>query len=148
MLFTGLHQHTIDTKGRLSIPAEYRQALMRGSKQPPYLALDDVCLRLYRHRDFEKYAEQIMVHAQVDPNSKNFSRRLFMNSNPAPIDNQGRILVPQFLRQSAHLQREVVLGGVGLTIEIWDAQRLEAMMNETQENLPTIASELAEKLSS
>ncbi len=147
MLFTGFHQHTIDTKGRLSIPAEYRQALMRGSKQPPYLALDDVCLRLYRHRDFEKYAERIMARAQVDPNRKNFSRRLFMNSNPAPIDNQGRILVPQFLRQRAHLQRDVVLGGVGMTIEIWDAQRLEAIMNETQEKLPTIASELAEKLS-
>ncbi len=70
-----------------------------------------------------------------------------MNSNPAPIDNQGRILVPQFLRQSAHLQRDVVLGGVGMTIEIWDAQRLEAIMSQTQENLPTIASELAEKLS-
>ena len=146
MLFTGTHQHTIDTKGRLSIPAEYRQALMRGSKQPPYLALDDICLRLYRHRDFEKFSEQFMSRSQFDPDRKNFARRLFMNSIVAPIDSQGRILVPQFLRQQAHLKRDVVLGGAGLTIEIWDPQRLAAIMDKTQENLPTISSEMADKL--
>jgi MraZ protein len=146
VLFTGTHQHTIDTKGRLSIPADFRQALMRGNKQPPFLALDDACLRLYRHNDFKKQAEPLIARSQFDPNRKNFSRRLFFNTTPAAIDSQGRILVPQFLRQAAHLERDVVLGGAGLTIEIWNPERLAVLMNETQENLPTISMEMADKL--
>ncbi len=146
MLFTGTHQHTIDTKGRLSIPAEYRQALLRGSKQPPYLTLDDDCLRLYRHRDFENYAEQFMPRSRIDPGRKSFARQVFMNAHKVPIDSQGRILVPQLLRQAAHLERDVVLGGAGLTIEIWNPQRLAAVSAQTKENFPTISSELAEKL--
>ena len=146
MLFTGTHQHTIDTKGRLSIPAEFRQALMRGGKQAPYLTIDDDCLRLWRHRDFEKYAEQFMSRSLIDPGRKKFARHILMNANPVPIDSQGRILVPQLLRRADHLERDVTLGGVGLTVEIWNPQRLETMMSQTKENFPSIASELAEKL--
>ena len=146
MLFTGTHQHTIDTKGRLSIPAEFRQALMRGSKQPPFLALDDACLRLYRYNDYKKIAEPIIARAQFDPGRKNFSRRMFFNTTPAPIDSQGRILVPQFLRQAADLERDVVLGGAGLMIEIWNPQRLELVQNQTQEDISNISKQMAEDL--
>ena len=146
MLFTGTHQHTIDTKGRLSIPAEFRQALMRNNKQPPYLALDDGCLRLYRHNDYKKLMEPIIARGQFDSGRKKFSRRLFFNTTAAPIDSQGRILVPQFLREKAHLERDVVLGGAGMTIEIWNPQQLETVLNQAEDEIPDISTKMADDL--
>ena len=87
-----------------------------------------------------------MSRSLIDPGRKKFARHILMNANPVPIDSQGRIIVPQLLRQAAHLERDVTLGGVGLTVEIWNPQRLETMMSQTKENFPSISSELAEKL--
>ena len=66
----------------------------------------------------------------------------------APIDKQGRILVPQYLREHAHLEREVTIAGVGLTVEIWDEARLHVNLNQTQASFRSIALVMAKKAGS
>ena len=64
------------------------------------------------------------------------------------IDKQGRILVPQYLREHAQLERDVTIAGVGPTVEIWDTASLQANLNRTQANFRPISKEMAEKLRS
>jgi MraZ protein len=147
-MFRGRHRHTIDTKGRLSIPTGYRMELQRRSDQPPILTSDEVCLRLYPYDDWCEYEKAVAKRSTVDPTARDYARVVIAGAVEAPIDSQGRILVPRFLREHAHLEREVTLAGVGLTVEIWDTRRLEANLNQTQANFREISAEMADKLGS
>jgi MraZ protein len=147
-MFRGRHRHTIDAKGRMSIPTGYRMELQRRSDQPPILTADQDCLRLYPFDDWCEHERAITRRAAVDPNARDYVRLVISGAAEAPTDRQGRILVPHFLREHAHLGREVTLAGVGLTVEIWDTARLQEILNQTQANFRAISAEMAEKLGS
>lgn len=147
-MFRGRHSHTIDAKGRVSIPAGYRMELQSRSEQPPILTADDHCLRLYPYDDWCNHERKIVEQAAVDPNARDYVRLVISGAVESPIDKQGRILVPQYLRTHAHLEREVTLAGVGYTVEIWDTARLRADLNQTQSNFRRISEEMAERLRS
>ena len=132
----------------MSIPTAYRVELQRRSDQPPILTADEGCLRLYPFDDWCEYERAITRRAAVDPNARDYVRVVISGAAEAPIDRQGRILVPGYLREHAHIQREVTLAGVGLTVEIWDTGRLQAILNQTQANFRSISAEMAEKLGS
>ena len=89
-----------------------------------------------------------MAKAAIDPNARDYVRLMISGAVEAPIDKQGRILVPQYLREQAHIERDVTVAGVGLTIEIWDAARLQKNLNQTQANFRAISLEMAEKVGS
>ena len=147
-MFRGRHSHTIDIKGRVSIPAGYRMELQRRSDQAPILTADQECLRLYPFNDWCDYEEKIVARAEVDPKARDYVRLVISGAVEAPIDKQGRILVPGYLREHAHLQKDVVLAGVGHTVEIWDASRLQSNLNQTQLNFEAIAEKMADMLGS
>ena len=147
-MFRGRHNHTIDAKGRVNIPAGYRMELQRRSDQPPILTADENCLQLYPYDDWVVHEKEIVAKAAIDPNARDYVRLLISGAVEAPIDKQGRILVPQYLREQAHIERDVTVAGVGLTIEIWDAARLQKNLNQTQANFRAISLEMAEKVGS
>ncbi|MBW2269049.1 MAG: division/cell wall cluster transcriptional repressor MraZ [Deltaproteobacteria bacterium] len=147
-MFRGRHKHTIDAKGRLSIPAGYRMELQKRSDQPPILTGDQKCLRLYPAKDWCGYEKKIVAEAAVDPDAQDFVRLVVSSAVEAPIDKQGRILVPQYLREQAHIQKDVTLAGVGQTVELWDTARLAEHLDLTQANFREISSGIAEKLRS
>jgi len=147
-MFRGRHSHAIDIKGRVSIPAGYRMELQRRSDQAPILTADQNCLRLYPFGDWCDYEEKIVARAEVDPDARDYVRLVVSGAVEAPIDKQGRILVPGYLREHAHLQKEVTLAGVGHTVEIWDATSLQSNLNQTQINFKDIALSMAEKIGS
>ena len=93
-MFRGRHSHTIDAKGRVSIPAGYRMELQRRSDKAPILTADENCLRLYPFDDWCDYEEKIVKHAEVDPNARDYARLVISGAVEAPIDKQGRVLVP------------------------------------------------------
>ena len=84
----------------------------------------------------------------VDPDAQDFVRLVVSGAVEAPIDKQGRILVPQYLREQAHIQKDVTLAGVGQTVELWDTARLAENLDLTQANFREISSGIAEKLRS
>ena len=147
-MFRGRHNHTIDAKGRVNIPAGYRMELQRRSDQPPILTADENCLQLYPYEDWVVHEKEIVAKAAIDPNARDYVRLLISGAVEAPIDKQGRILVPQYLREQAHIERDVTVAGVGLTIEIWDAARLQKTLKQTQANFRAISLEMAEKVGS
>lgn len=147
-MFRGRHNHTIDAKGRVNIPAGYRMELQRRSDQPPILTADENCLQLYPYEDWVVHEKEIVAKAAIDPNARDYVRLMISGAVEAPIDKQGRILVPQYLREQAHIERDVTVAGVGLTIEIWDAARLQKNLNQTQANFRAISVEMAEKVGS
>jgi len=147
-MFRGRHKHTIDAKGRLSIPAGYRMELQKRSDQPPILTADQKCLRLYPYEDWCDYEEAIVAEAAVDPDAQDFVRLVVSGAVEAPIDKQGRILVPQYLREQAHIAKYVTLAGVGHTVELWDTARFEENLGSTQENYRQISTGMAQILRS
>lgn len=147
-MFRGRHEHSIDSKGRLSIPAGYRMELQGSSDHAPILTADEECLRLYPYDDWCEHERQIVARAAIDPNARDYVRLVISGAVEAPVDKQGRILVPQYLRDHAQLERDVTLAGVGLTVELWDTSRLRKHLNQTQANFRRISHELAERVGS
>ena len=147
-MFRGRHSHTIDAKGRVSIPVVYRMHLQQRSDQPAFLTADENCLRLYPFEDWRNHERHIVAQAELDPDARDYARLVISGAVEAPLDKQGRILVPQYLREHAHFDREVTFAGVGLTVEIWDTARLQMNLNQTQANFRVISSEMAKRVGS
>jgi MraZ protein len=147
-MFRGRHGHTIDAKGRVSIPVAYRMELQQRSDQPAFLTADENCLRLYPFEDWCNHEREIVAQAELDPDARDYARLVISGAVEAPIDKQGRILVPQYLRDHAHLEREVTIAGVGHTVEIWDAARFQMNLSQTQATIRSIQQGMAEKAGS
>ena len=118
-MFLGQYQHNLDDKGRLTIPAKFRDALSEGA----YLTQGfDRNLRLITEADFEAMAAQINRLSMTDPAIRQLRRLIFATASEVQLDRIGRTLVPQFLREFAGLENEAVIVGVGEAIEIWSPE--------------------------
>ena len=112
---TGTYEHSINTKGRLFIPAKLREEL--GS--PFYLAMGiDTCLAVYPMSTWNKFTEKF---ASLPMTQSKVMRPLFANAVKCEPDSQGRIVVPPKLRKYAKLEKDVVILGVHDRAEIWSA---------------------------
>jgi MraZ protein len=115
-MFLGQYRHNLDEKGRLTIPARFRDVLAEGA----FLTLGfDRNLRLLTQADFELMAEKINHLSMTDPDIRQLRRLIFANASEVQLDRLGRTLIPQFLREFAGLESEAVIVGVGEAIEIW-----------------------------
>jgi MraZ protein len=135
---TGIYEHTIDAKGRLSIPAKIKEEL----GDPFYVTLSmDKCLKAYSLAGWGKLMEkyEAMTTAQ-----KNKIRPLFAHAARCDLDSQGRVLIPQKLREFAGLVKDVAIVGTGDTAEFWDAAEWAAKdaIETTPENIAAVFMEL------
>jgi MraZ protein len=122
----------MDAKGRLSIPTGYRTEILSRSERPPILTNLLSCLALYPHEDWAKVEKELSDHSSLQPEVQALQRFLISGAVECPIDNQGRILVPAYLREHAVLDREITLAGVGPRIEIWDKTRFDDDLESTR----------------
>ena len=112
---TGIYQHTVDTKGRLAIPARLRDEL--GSEFHVTLSVEK-CLTAYSAESWDKFMEKI----KSMPKIKQIKMRpLFAHAAKCELDAQGRILLPQTLRDFAGLKKNVTVVGTGECVEFWDS---------------------------
>jgi MraZ protein len=134
---TGTYEHSIDPKGRLFIPAKLREEL--GSTC--YLTLGlDACLAIYPEESWKVFTEKF---ASLPMTQSRAMRPLFAKAAKCEPDSQGRILIPQFLRQYAKLDKDVVIIGVHNRAEIWDAATWRAQEEEmTPEKLAALMESL------
>ncbi|MBR1523704.1 MAG: division/cell wall cluster transcriptional repressor MraZ [Lachnospiraceae bacterium] len=122
-MFIGEYNHTIDAKGRLIVPAKYRDNL--GEHFYVMKGYDD-CLFVYGEEDFKALGDQIRALPLSNKASRAMSRFFLGSAQESEFDKQGRILVSAPLREHAGLEKDVVLVGVGNHIEIWSKDRYDA----------------------
>ena len=143
-MFRGRFTHTIDTKGRMSIPSAYRTELESRSDQAPIVTTAYECLHLYPYEDWCEKEGNIVESTTEDLEAQSFQRMMISGATECPIDKQGRMLVPQFLRDHAGIDREVTIAGVGNRIEIWAKSRFDSDLLRTQANYPDIAKKMSD----
>lgn len=137
-MFMGEYNHTIDAKGRLIVPAKFREQL---GEAFVITNGNDGCLNIYTREDWETFLEKL----QLLPNngdSRKLKRKLVAQANDVELDKQGRILVPPALREHAGLCKDVVLAGVIDKIEVWDKDRWEEQADVS--DIDDIAERLAD----
>ena len=145
-MFRGCFEHAIDDKGRLSIPAKFRDALSNAFAPPLFLtnSLDTQCLVAYPFDEWRRLEAKIDGLSDFDPAAQQFRRAFYAPAQECPVDRSGRVLVPPTLRSYAGLEREVVLAGMGKRFEVWDKDRYHAMIGEVMENPAAIAAAMGE----
>ena len=143
-MFRGCFEHTIDDKGRLSIPAKFRDALETPFPPPLFVTREKECLIAYPADEWRVLEARMAELPSFDPKVKAFQRFYYAPAQECPIDKAGRILVPPTLRSYAALDRDVVLSGMGKRFEIWSRERYEAMMALALDDFDSIAQSMGE----
>ena len=119
-MFLGEFQHSLDTKGRVILPARYRDQLAEGAFVTKGRG---GCLSVFTPEEFEDVASQVREQSKRGAKELNAARTFFSGALEVKPDKQGRVALPQNLREYAGLTREVVVAGVFSRIEIWDRDR-------------------------
>lgn len=138
-MFMGEYNHTIDAKGRLIIPSKFREAL--GEEFVVTKGLDG-CLFVFDAIEWSAFEQKLKSLPITNKDARQFVRFFLAGAASVEVDKQGRILVPNILREFAGLSKEVTLIGVGSRIEIWDKTRYEG--TNTYEDMEEIAEHMAE----
>lgn len=127
-MFMGQYEHSIDTKGRVIIPAKYREEL--GENFVVTRGLDG-CLFLYPQAEWQSFVEKLQG-LPSNQNTRKLQRQFLSKAMEVVLDKQGRILVPSLLREIAALEKEVVFVGMMNRVEVWDKEKLK--QQEVQED--------------
>ncbi len=122
-MFRGEYSHSIDTKGRLIIPAKYREALGEGFVLTKGL---DGCLMAYDNAEWEAFESKLKDLPSTNPAVRKLQRFFMGGASDVESDSQGRVVIPQTLRDHAGLNKDAVLIGMGNRIEIWSKEKYEA----------------------
>ena len=139
-MFLGRYAHNLDAKGRLAIPARYREALADGVVLTRGI---DRCLALYPLQVWQPLAEKVAALPLTDADARNFRRLVFAEAVDLNLDGQGRILIPPELLRYAEIEREAVVVGVDTSIEIWSPERWTAIAASLDADGAAIAQRLA-----
>lgn len=139
-MFLGRYAHTLDTKGRLAIPARFREELAAGVVLTRGI---DRCLALYPMAAWLPLAEKVNALPITDPNARTFRRMVFAEAVDLELDSQGRILLPPELRRYAELDRDAYVVGVHTSIEIWSPARWDDQSALMENDGAEIAQRLA-----
>lgn len=137
-MFTGEHKHTVDGKGRLSIPAAFRETLENDFDAPLYVTRMPNCLMAWPADEWEAFARELNSKPAFNKKVMKIKRLLFASAQQCPLDKAGRILLPPKLREDAGIERDVVLAGMGNTFEIWDQARHGEMVMADIDDLEEI----------
>ena len=121
-MFTGTYQNSIDSKNRMIIPSKYREQL--GGRCMLTRGFDR-CLYIYSMEDWEILVEKIAALKQSDRDIRKFIREFFSNTEECHLDAQGRVLIPQHLREYANINKDLITKGAMDKIEIWSTEVLE-----------------------
>jgi MraZ protein len=132
--FLGKYYNTLDPKGRVIIPAPFRE-ILSSSKNTKLIIANDVfdrCLCAYPVEEWTRLVDMVKEKPQTMDSVKYFMRRVVGSAVECELDKQGRILVPSALRTDAGLNSEVAVMGQGNRIEVWDKSELEGVADPTK----------------
>jgi MraZ protein len=139
-MFLGDYQHTLDAKGRVSLPAKFR-ADMTG-KLVIAKGFED-CLYVYSADEYNRFVEELLATEDFDPRMRRIRRFFTSGAVEAELDSAGRISLPPVLREYAGLKKDIAVTGNGNRIELWDAEAWAAYNGEDEGSIEDLAKELA-----
>jgi len=139
-MFLGEYQHTLDAKGRVSLPAKFR-AEMTG-KLVVAKGFEG-CLAVYSLEEWGKFVGVLMARPDFDPEVRDLRRKLTSGALEVELDSAGRISLSAQLREYAGLKKEVAVTGNGNRIEIWDTERWNSYIGDDGGSIEDLASKLA-----
>ncbi len=138
-MFLGEYKHSLDAKGRISIPAKFRAEL--GSSAIVTKGLEG-CLFLYPKMVWEQTAQRIASLPLSSANARSFSRLMLSGAMEVEIDKLGRALLPSYLRDYAAIDGEAVMAGLYNRVEIWDRKAWEQVTKDAEDRSSDIAEQL------
>lgn len=139
VMFMGEYNHTVDPKGRLIVPAKFREQL--GDEFVVTKGLDG-CLFVYSQEEWKRIEESLREKPLTSKDARKFMRFFFAGAANCEVDKQGRILLPANLREYAGIDKEVVSVGVFSRVEIWSKERY--LENNDFDDMDEIAEHMAE----
>lgn len=129
-MFMGQYLHTLDDKGRLTIPARYRDLLAEGA----YITQGfDHNLMVWSVPSFQAISQRVNTMSITDPTARLLRRLIFSAGEKVEVDRAGRILIPHFLRKTIELDGEAVVVGVGEYFEIWSPAFWDTQLAQLQD---------------
>ena len=140
-MFIGEYNHNLDDKGRLAIPAKFRVILKKGAVVTKGL---DNCLFLYSKEQFEKIAAKFAALPISQGKARAFTRHMLAGAMDVEFDNQGRVTLPEYLREFSGLKKSVIVAGLYNHLEIWNAAAWKKYKDEAEKNSNAIAEELGD----
>lgn len=138
-MFLGTHTPRLDDKGRLALPARFRTELEGG------LVItkgQERCLFVFPMAEFTRLTELLRTAPMTDRRARDYSRVFFASASHEIPDAQGRITIPQSLRQYAGLSKDSVVIGANTRVEIWDAQGWQAYLDQTEQSFADATEEV------
>jgi MraZ protein len=138
VVFTGSYFHTMDNKGRVSIPARYREILKDRKDRQIILTNFGGYLLAFPQTEWSKIEAKFAEQPLFRKDLRNFQRFLISGVEECVLDRQGRILVPPNLRDYARLSREVCLVGAIRCFEIWDRSTFEVHRKQLEESIDEV----------
>ena len=118
----GTHSYSLDPKGRVSLPARFREAFDQGL----WLTVgQDRCLYCFPRAEWERRADEVGASPLSDSDGRAFARLFFSSADEVRLDGQGRVTIPQRLRDTVGITKEVVVLGLRDRMEIWDRREFE-----------------------
>jgi len=145
-LFRGIFHNSVDDKGRMSIPARFREQIKSEHETPLILTLGfDQCLFLYPMDAWKKIEERLASLDTLNAEVRQFQRTIMKASDEVEMDQQGRIMISPVLRKEAGLLKNVVIVGMLHRIEIWDKQKYENYHAQSAQSLELLAKKLSDK---
>ncbi|MDP3993730.1 MAG: division/cell wall cluster transcriptional repressor MraZ [Candidatus Doudnabacteria bacterium] len=138
-MFIGEYSLTVDEKGRLSIPVKFRASLSRGAVVTRGL---DSALFLYTAKEWQNLAGKLANLPISRSNTRAFSRLMLAGAMDLEMDKQGRVILPDYLRNFAGIKKKVVIAGLYNRLEVWDQERWEKYKKDTEKTSTNIAEAL------
>ena len=138
-MFIGEYQHILDNKKRVAVPAKFRAQFKKGLVVTRGL---DGCLFIYSRDEWDKIAEKLGSMPVGEKSTRSFIRMVLAGATDGVLDSQGRILIPEYLKEYAGLKKDVTIAGLFNRLEIWDSRIWEKYKKSAEKNQDEVAEQL------
>ncbi|MCF7907014.1 division/cell wall cluster transcriptional repressor MraZ [Patescibacteria group bacterium] len=140
-MFIGEYHHSVDEKNRLALPTKFRLDLSKGAVVTRGV---DSCLFLYTKKEWEKLALKLADMPISKSKTRAFARLMLAGAMDVRLDKQGRVVLPDYLKKYAQINKKAVVAGLYNRLEIWDEKKWEEYKGKSESNSEDIAESLAE----
>lgn len=144
--FSGKYYYTLDPKGRLIIPAPFREIISSNYNPKLYIvnAAFDNCLHIYPQEEWQRLEDKVRQLPSMDEAVKYFKRRVVASAQEVELDKQGRVLVPASLREDAGLNADIAIVGQIDRIDLWDRKEWDLVTDPSRVDRKAVEAKLTE----
>ena len=138
-MFLGTHEHSLDEKGRLILTAKFRDELASG------LVItkgQERCLYVFPGTEFARITEQLRQAPLTQKTARDYMRVMFAGAHDEIPDKQGRVMIPNGLREYANLERDCIVIGANTRVEIWDAKSWKSYLKDREKGFAEVSEEV------